>query len=227
MNVNSGIHKLKEAIDLKKEIRAVYAKYHALSKAVQVFSQGKIKHFDLKRAVDAIHYFGGGWPHPNSKGRMEAMCDALAGMYKILTFIGKGDMVEDYLRTKHGITITITKSRHLKDVPFPPDVSAHLSKEYKIPRVASLSELTTVAVEKCDGLQSTICAKADIVRDDLRPSIKKDLQIEEPEYNRIVDIMKIHQGPKKQTTRMDGKVKKVGSSFTNFNSTTKILRQKK
>lgn len=73
------------------------AKYHALTGAT-ASAPRDISRGDFKRAADAIYYLGGGWPNATSRGRMEILLDNFVGMYRILDFIGRGDMVVEHLK---------------------------------------------------------------------------------------------------------------------------------
>lgn len=222
--LQSGITHLKEATKIRQRISAIYRRYRSLSKVVQNLSKGKIKHFDVKRAVDAVHYFGGGWPHPKSKGRMEAMLDSFAGMYKVLHATGRGDMVKDYLRKK-GITVNLTKVGQLRDLNIDADQMEYISKKYGLPKATTLFELMNKVINECDHMQGKICGLADIVRDDLKPKIEEELDVDSPEYKRLMDVMKLKMGTERAEARINPKVKKVHSSFSNYHFASEAVKK--
>lgn len=221
--IESGIAHLKEATKLRQKISAIYKRYGKLSKVVQNLSKGKIRHWDVKRAVDAVHYFGGGWPHPKSKGRMEAMLDAFAGMYKVLHASGRGNMVVEYLRKK-GITVKLTKVGQLRDLDITSDQMEYISKKYGLPSATTLFELMNKVINECDHMQGKICGLADIVRDDLKPKIEKELDVDSPEYKRLMDVMKLKMGTDKADARINPKIKKVHSSFSNYHFASEAVK---
>lgn len=222
--IESGIAHLKEATKLRQKISAIYKRYGKLSKVVQSLSKGKIKHWDVKRAVDAVHYFGGGWPYPNSKGRMESMLDAFAGMFKVLHASGRGDMVKEYLRKK-GITINLTKVGQLRDLNIDADQMKFISKKYGLPKASTLFELMEKVITECDGMQGKICGLADIVRDDLKPKIEKELDVDAPELTRLMDVMKLKLGTEKAEGKINPKIKKVHSSFSNYHFASEAVKK--
>lgn len=222
--IDSGIAHLKTATKIRLRISAIYRRYHALSKLVQTMSKDRIKHFDIKRAVDAIHYFGGGWPYANSKGRMEALLDAFAGMYKVLHATGNGEMVEDHLREK-GIKVELTKAGQLHDMNLDRQTAEQLAKKYGLETPETLFELLTQVVMVCDDMQTDICQLADVVRDDLRPKVQEQLGIDDPEYRRLADVMKLKLGTEKAEARIDPRVKKTNASMTNFYVAAKEVKR--
>lgn len=99
-----AVAKIKEAVSVRAQITELYKEYRALSNVA--CEAAILSHNNLKRAVDALYYFGGGWPTPDSKGRMEALLDNFVGMYRILHFIGEGHKVETHLK-KYGVTVSL------------------------------------------------------------------------------------------------------------------------
>lgn len=226
-HVQLGLDKLKQAIKIRGDISSVYRRYHSLTKSIETFSSNKIKHYDVKRAVDAIHYFGGGWPHPSSKGRMEGALDAIAGMFKVLALIGEGDMVKNHL-AKRGIQIKLLKSGEFKNTPMADDFAEFLQKKYGFTeRPTDLASLVRQVVDECDDLQGIICKKADIIRDELRPDIKEHLEIDDPEYDRLTDVMKLGLGTEKTRTRIPVKINKVKGSIAGFNAASTLIKETK
>jgi len=150
-----------------------------------------------------IYYLGGGWPHPSSKGRMEAALDNVAELYRILAFIGKGELVEKHL-AEHGITIKLDPKHRL-------DVRIDRGDRDRV------REIITFAVDACLELQKEICQLADIIKDDLRPMIKRELEIKDEEYRRLYGLARVI---KKRTDRsykrFAGKKVSIEQSLENF-----------
>ena len=219
-----AITQLKRAAEIRKQITALYKEYHAYTRLVQKVSNGKLTHFDMKRAVDAIHYFGGGWPYPNSKGRMEALLDAFAGMYKILDFIGHGSMVRRHL-SKLGVKVELTKSGQHANVPIESGHAQFLATKFKLKKPATLSELVEQVIEHCDGLQGTICQLSDQISEGIRPSVKEELAIDDPEYRRLEDVMRLKMGTEKAEQRIPSRIKKVEESIDGFTTASKEIKK--
>src|SRR5271154_6219700 len=94
-NPRKAISGITKAVEIRGQITKLYKRYRKHQIAVE--GAAKVAPHNFKRAVDAVYYLGGGWPHPSSKGRMEAVLGNVAEMYRVLTFVGKGEMVENYL----------------------------------------------------------------------------------------------------------------------------------
>jgi hypothetical protein len=192
VKIKSALASVKRAVEIRAEITELYKQYHCLS-AAAMFSGG-IAHWDFKRAVDAIHYFGGGWPSPGSKGRLEALLDNFVGVYRVLEFIGKAHMVETHLANL-GVTIKLADAFKIDDAELEPNDIVYLTREYNLAAFGvenpkTLRELVTMLVDAADMIQTDICKKADMIKDGLRPSAKLELGIEDEEYDRLHDVVK-------------------------------------
>jgi hypothetical protein len=82
----------------------------------------------------------------------------------------------------------------------------------------TVSSLVRRAVMLCDGLQGEICQLADDIKDNLRPAAKKELDIEDEEYDRLFDLAKTagNDSPRSNQKVIDKKVK-IGNSISAFN----------
>jgi len=210
--IRIGLEKVQEAVEVRREITERYEQYKNLSEIVQ-FS-ALVKHADFKHAVDALYYLGGGWPKENSPGRMEKMLDDVVGMYRVLSLIGEGYLVESHLATK-GITITLQNP--IEDVPLSENEIQFLNKELdmsKFPfnRFEKLSDLVKACVKEAMGLQKFICTNADLIRDELKPAAIEALQVEKEEYDRIVFLTKNAEAPSKAVKKKN----KIDRSLGNF-----------
>ena len=92
----------------------------------------------------------------------------------------------------------------------------YISKKYGLPPATTLFELMEKVINECDGMQGKICGLADIVRDDLKPKMEEELEVDAPELTRLMDVMKLKMGTEKAEGKIGGKVKKVHNSFSNF-----------
>jgi len=208
LTVDEGLAIVQEAIDVRRAITERYDTYKHLSEIVQ--SAALVEHSDFKGAVDAIYYLGGGWPTPNSKGRMEKLLDNFAGMYRVLTLVGKGNLVEEHLAEK-GITVTLTNP--IQDVELSPGDIRFLNEELDMAKFeftpSTLSELVSLCMEEAHELQAFICKHADLIKKELKPAAKGVLEVEDEEYDRIVFLQKNIDAPKKvvkKKNQIDGSI---------------------
>lgn len=220
VKLKAALGTVKKAIEVRAQITEIYKQYAGLAQAAVL--SARIPRSDFKRAVDAIHYLGGGWPTENTKGRMESLLDNFAGMYRVLDFIGRGKMVTDHL-AGHGITIAMDPAMAIQDAPLAPNDVLLLNREYNlmnfgIYRPKTVRELVGQLVDAAEMLQTDICKLADMIKDDLRPNAQKELDVTDEEYDRIHDIVKFTAAgtPKGQDKAKDKKVE-VANSVHNYN----------
>lgn len=200
--VETSVQLLREAVQIRKSISQLYTKYHALGKAAMFSIEGLQKN-DLKRAVDAVHYLGGGWPTPTSKGRMEALLDNFAGMYKVLDFAGYGYLVEEHLKDL-GISVSLMEDKTFKNAAVSKSELQVLSKMFEIPQlddVADLKQLLAKIIDEADIIQTEICQLADKIKDDIKPEVIELLGVENVEYDRLFDLVKVEAKPEKITAK--------------------------
>jgi len=210
MSIRVGLEKVQEAVEVRASITERYKTYAALSKIVQ--TTALVEHADFKHAVDAIYYFGGGWPSEGSKGRMERMLDNFAGMYRVLTLIGKGHMVEGHL-IKKGIRVSLENP--IVDVTLSDQDIQLLNEEFGMTQFGfksrQLSDLVNDCVTEACILQRFICQNADKIKDELKPTAKAELGVEDEEYDRIVFLTKFQDKPERVTKKkntINGSVEK-------------------
>lgn len=210
---------IRSVIEVRSNISDLYIQYRSLSSIANTASL--ITHSDLKRAVDALYYLGGGWPTENSKGRMEILLDNFAGMYRVLDFIGSGDLVKDYL-FKYGIQVSLTEKFKIDNVNLSPNDKKYLEKEFNSSvfsthDITDTKSLIIAIVEECLELQKQICQLADKIKDDLRPAAMDELDIENPEYDRLYNMTKIAlKGTPKAETSVLSKKLKINNSLSHF-----------
>lgn len=226
IKLKQGLTSVKQAIEVRKKITELYQKYHEFS-GIAGTSAG-IKHWDFKRSVDALYYLGGGWPSPNSKGRMEALLDNFIGMYRVLDFIGMGETVTKYL-AEQGVTISLDPRFAIDDRELTPNEVMYLEKTIgrdNMEGVDTVSRLVLVCVSACEELQGDICRLADTIKDGYRPSAKKALGVTDEEYDRLHDIMKFSMGgtPKGDDKATKKKVE-VAQSVSNFNQAMGVVAE--
>ncbi len=202
-NPKKAIAAVNQAVETRLKITKLYKEY----RKHQRVGMGSIKigphHF--KRTVDAIYYLGGGWPHPSSKGRMEAQLDNVAELYRILSFIERGNLVEEYL-AEHGITIKLAPKSRLELQIDPADR-------------ARVREILGFAIDACLELQKEICGLADHIKDELRPIVQEELEIEDAEYLRLYDLSRVaNKRTDRSRKRFAGKRTTIAKSLENFGS---------
>ena len=209
---------IRTAVGVREEITEHYRQYKALTDIAELAVA--VPHADVKKAVDALHYLGGGYPSPNSKGRMEALCDGFAGMYKVLEFIGEAQIVVKHL-AQYGITVALADEHKLKDRDLTENELKFLDAEYSaaffnLSTVKTTRELVTTIVMECNELQTQICKKADVIKDELRPSAQETLEIDDPEYDRLHDFVKLQIGSKPE--KAQSKRIKINTSLSGMNA---------
>lgn len=220
---------IKAAVNVRSEITTHYQQYKGLTN-IAVEACGA-SHHDIKKAVDALYYLGGGWPSENSKGRMEALLDGFAGMYRVLDFIGSGHLVEQHLQP-YGINVSIDADKKIKNKPFTENDKKFLDAEYSsayfnLDEVTDVRQLVTAIVEECRELQSKICQKADLIKLELRPNAKGTLGIEDAEYDRLHDFVKLSaEEDDRSAEKAVNKRVQITSSITSFNQGLRAIKQK-
>jgi hypothetical protein len=221
IKLKQGLASVKKAIEVRAQITELYKQYHSLSSAAG-FSAG-IKHFDFKRAVDALYYLGGGWPSPNSKGRMEALLDNFVGMYRILDFVGRGHLVQKHL-ANYGMTVTLDPKFAIENVELTVNDRIALNREYNVSAFGvenpkDLRDLVSQLIEACQMLQGDICKLADTIKDGYKPSAQKSLGVTDEEYDRLHEIVKFSQrGTSKSAEKVYAKKAKTAESISNYNN---------
>jgi len=220
IKLKAGLASVKKAIEVRAQITELYDQYHALSQAAG-FSAG-IKHFDFKRAVDALYYLGGGWPSANSKGRMEALLDNFVGMYRVLDFIGEGHKVTEHL-AQYGMVVSLDRRFAIDNVELSPNDRAFLEREYNmaafgVENPTDLRDLVSQLVIACQMLQGDICKLADTIKDGYKPAAQESLGVTDEEYDRLHDIVKFSQGgTAKGQDKARAKKFQAHESISNFN----------
>ena len=213
-DIRIGLDYVKAAVAVRAQITERYATYHVLSKIVQAVAL--VEHREFKGTVDALYYFGGGWPSENSPGRLEAALDDFAGIYKILSLIGHGDKVEDHLKN---LGITVTLQNPILNAPLTKEDINLLIKEFGLGQfdfdhsmLITTADLVRECVYEAEHLQEFICQHADIIKDELKPAAKAALSIENEEYERLFYIEKFATNPDKVST----KKAKIETSVTKY-----------
>lgn len=215
-----AIDLISAAVKVRSEITEHYNQYKGLT-AIAVFASG-VSHHDIKKAVDALYYLGGGWPSANSKGRMEALLDGFAGMYRVLDFIGNGHLVEDHLKP-YGISVSLLAEKAIPNKTFGANELKFLDAEYSseyfnLTDITDTRSLVSAIVEECQALQGLICKKADSIKLDLRPNAKDVLGIEDVEYDRLVDFVKLqNKDDDRSKEKAVNKRTQISSSISSFN----------
>lgn len=217
VKAKEAIQLIQTAVGVREEITEHYKQYRALTE-IAVYA-ADVSHADIKKAVDAIHYLGGGWPTPNSKGRMEALLDNFAGMFRVLDFIGRGDLVHEHL-AQYGINVSIAEDKKIQDQELSENEIKFLDHEYSseyfnISDIRNLRDLITAIVEECNELQTIICKKADLIKDELRPAAKGTLELEDAEYDRLHDFVKL--AKKDESDKTVSKKAKINTSLSAYN----------
>lgn len=191
VDLKEGLAKVQAAVQVRQEITALYERYHLLAQAAN--HAASISAGDFKLAVDALHCLGGDQPSENSKGRMERLLDNFFGMYRVMDFIGRGQLVTDYL-SKFGITVNLNPEFAIANIELSPVEVELLQREYNIgfygiDNPKDLRELITGLVLACEMLQGAIHLKAHQIKDALEPTAQSKLGVADEEYDRICDAM--------------------------------------
>lgn len=168
---------IREAISVRAEITELYKQYRALTDTACFAAE--LKPSDVKRAVDALYYLGGGWPSENTKGRMEALLENFVGMYQVLDFIGHGELVRTHL-AKFGITATIDPAFAIENRDLDTNEKSFLDRTYSsayfgMNELHTMKDLVAAVVMECQELQSQICQLADRIKDELKPARSQSL----------------------------------------------------
>lgn len=222
-----AIETLREAVLVRKQITELYKKYREFTD--MAVGAADLNHRDVKRAVDAMYYLGGGWPSENSKGRMEALLDNFVGMYRILEFTGSGHYVREHLALL-GVTVTLDPQFAVTNKELTHNEIAFLKnlKEDSFHEVKTVRDLVAAVLQECELLQGEICQLADTIKDELRPAAQKALNLEDPEYDRLHSLVAMSDDG---TPRSDEKVinKKAGisQSMSAFNVGVSAIAVKK
>jgi hypothetical protein len=188
-----GVGLIREAIVVRDEITELYKQYRALNDTACFAAELDQK--DLKRAVDAIYYLGGGWPKPSSKGRMEALLENFVGMYRILHFIDRGEMVESFL-AKYGMTVTLAPEFRIENRELEANEKTFLDRTYSskyfgLNELKTVKDLVSAIVMECQELQAQICGLADKIKDELHPAAQARLEVEDEEFDRLVALTRL------------------------------------
>jgi len=215
--VEAGVTLIKEAVQIRHDINELYKKYHALTRTVG-FAILDVQHHDLKRAIDALYYFGGGWPRETSKGRMEALLDNFVGMYRILVFIGEENIVKRHL-AQYGVKVSIDPEFQIVNEELDDNEIKFIQREHGI-TVKDTRELTIQVVHRCMDLQRDICGLADKIKGELKPAAQDALGVEDEEYDRLHTLVKIRHKPDKVTTKRH----KINLSVSNFELGASVLK---
>ena len=218
--IRINLDKIQEAVDIRRGLKDMYAQYGVISKAMQVVAL--IEHSDFKGAVDAIYYLGGGWPTENSKGRMERLLDNFSGMYKVLTLIGKGNLVEEHL-AEQGIVVQLQQP--LDDTKLSEDDIRYIGNELELKpfgfKAKTTAGLMKEAVNYCLDLQRSICQGADAEKDLLK-SAGQGLEIDNAELSRLEDLTRLKDVPKRSVKKRNG----TEISISNYRTTLKSFDER-
>lgn len=186
--ISQGVDLVNQAAHIRSAITQMYQKYRALT-AIMCDLFTDVSHKDIKAAVDAIHYLGGvGYPYPNSPGRMEALLDKMIGMYRVLTLIGQGALVENHLKSA-GITIKMDSKTVLQDAKLSKATRDQLAKTCQLlhlgsVEVTTVSELYKFGVDTLNALQSDICNNSNVIRKEIKPTLAREVGLEREEIKR-------------------------------------------
>lgn len=216
-DIRIGLDAVQDAVATRAAITQRYKTYSILSKMVQVTAL--IEHSDFKSAVDALYYLGGGWPNPNSKGRMEKLLDNFAGMYRVLSFIDRGELVESHLLEK-GIEVRLTNhiaNATLSDADIKLLEEEYGLKDFGFKRPETLRDLVDQCVLEAQELQRFICQNADKIKYEFKPGAKQHLAVEDEEYDRLFFLTKYAKKPE----QVIKKKKAINGSVDNFKSVAK------
>ena len=220
---------IKEAVGIRAQITELYKSYRDLSNLACEAAQ--LHHRDLKRAVDALYYLGGGWPSENSKGRMEALLENFVGMYRILHFAGYGSIVEEHLK-KFGVTATLAKEFQIENRELEHNEREYLrrnygSKVFSERDLRDVRDLVDAVIMECQGLQRDICGLADEIKDGLKPTAQALLEIEDAEYDRLFALTRLgmSESPKADDQAVS-KRHKIHTSLSGMNAGMAHIKDK-
>lgn len=223
---DSTVQTVQEILDIKAKISEEYVDYNLIKEFVA--EELDTKKGDFKRAVDAIHYLGGGYPNETSKGRMEALLDNFAGMYRVLHLIGRGDLVETHL-SQYGISVKLTAADELNEVvneSFVHKLNKSMTNEDNIVRFDTTNltrkQVLSKLVDICDEIQTTICGLADEVRLVHKEKLKNETDMTNEEYSRIIRLGQLIS--KRKMLKAAEKFSEMDESFEGLETLFKKLR---
>jgi hypothetical protein len=107
--------------------------------------------------------------------------------------------------------------------PFP-QVQKWLVEKYGLHPAESKSDLMSQVIFHCNDLQSLICKEADKIRDNIRPKVLEDLDIETPEFTRLVDVARMKMGGERVQDKIKDKVTHVETSMDSYQKAAKEIR---
>jgi hypothetical protein len=227
-DVEESIELLEEAADIRISISQMYAKYKELTTFMKsLVSTSKVSHKDIKNAVDAIHYFGGvGYPHPNSPGRMEELLDKMVGMVRVLSFIGRGDMVDEHL-AKYGMVLKRDPLLSIKDDNLDAQDLKGLQTVCRalgltLPKDAKkVSDVFTFGIDTLNGIQSNICQNSNRIRKEIKPTVKRATGMENEEVKRSLQVVRLKK--KEKLGQVTKRRRQDTGSFKTFLSISKTV----
>lgn len=218
---DENILKAEKAVSIRTQIDDLYKQYSVLKNIFKdVFNEDETK---LKEVVDGIYYLGGGWPSPNSKGRLELAVEKFATLFRFLKLIGKEHLITDELE-KYGITIKQTrqiKTYKLSDIEI-----QYLKREHNrtFPLGITNKDILQILINDGLELQRDICQLADKCKDLLK---NPENGIEEIEMKRLYSIVRIKAKPKSKQEKVNKRVNKILTSMDGFTSVAnRELKQK-
>lgn len=190
---------LAEIVSIRGEIDLQYKEYNAIKKILK--KKLGIEPNDFKRAVDAVHYLGGGWPSETTKGRMESLLDNFAGLYKILKLAGRESMFDEHLASL-GLSVSIINEETFLDVQrlSPKDID-EISQVVPLGEDVSTKTILSNAIDACDAIQTQICKMADVQRDEILPELKEINSFDNPEADRIIKVARLAAKSKEEKTK--------------------------
>lgn len=195
-----GAKLFEQAANVRLSVDGLHKHYRAVSAVVtRAFGdEHSISHKDVKTAVDAIHYLGGGYPSPNSPGRMEEMLDRMIGMFRLLTIMGRGNMVTDYC-AERGVQIKLARGAEIKNKPVSRLLHNGLVKSFReagvpdgaIEPTEDLSTLYATFIEYLNEVQTSICEGANVIKHEIRPAARNTCGLENAEFGRGLQAAKL------------------------------------
>jgi hypothetical protein len=223
-----AVQTIREAVQVRSQITELYRQYGAVCNVV-TFATAEVTRADLKRAVDALYYLGGGWPSENSKGRMEALLDNFVGMYRILDFIDRGHHVTEHL-AQYGITIKLADEFKIQNVELTPNDLKALNREYTWSAITcgiepkTLKDLMSIAIMGCEDLQAEICKLADEAKA-MNEGAQALLDVQDAEYDRLHLLVKLEASDKPRAKdTIHEKKTAIHASVHHFNEALQYTR---
>jgi hypothetical protein len=161
---------LSECAEIRKELNEVHWK--RFSRIASVFSRIFSRDKHLMKLLSDLMYYRGGWPTPTTKPRYESLGNHIGEAFTMLHAIDEDGPLQEHLRNKFGIEITVTDAKKHTLVASKPSGSGYnkyvkeAGLEGMIDYNQPADKILRTLVSECNVLQKVICGEADKIKID-------------------------------------------------------------